>query len=155
MKFEKLVKSLGVHGVIHERANGERWINGLTVTMRIPDIVTGVMAKAITEMPGGIEKLIKYEMTAVPCELFRAYMPAGDSGIRDCIRIFKSSDEQYECGIRNNDYALIEKSDVVEMYIDTNDDTFEEEPKAVLIKRFVSDIKDPELVGVIFPYRWD
>lgn len=113
MKFEKLVKSLGVHGIIHERANGERWINGLTVTMKIPDVVKGVMAKAITEMPDGIEKLNNYEMTSVPCELYRAYMPAGDSGIKDCIRIFISADGRFECGIRNNDYALIEKSDVV------------------------------------------
>ena len=57
MKFEKLIKSLGVHGVIHERANGERWINGLTVTMKIPEMVKGVMAKAITEMPNGIDTL--------------------------------------------------------------------------------------------------
>lgn len=41
------------------------------------------------------------------------------------------------------------------MYIDVNDDTFEEEPKALLIKRFVSDIKDPELVGLILPKKLD
>lgn len=155
MKFEKLVKSLGVYGVIHERENGERWINGLTVTMKIPENVKGVMAKAIVQMPEAIEECIKYEHTSVPCELFRAYMPNGDSGIKDCVRIFKSQDNRFECGIRNGDYALIEKSDVVEMYIGTNNETFEEEPKALLIKRYTTDIKDPELVGVIFLYKWD
>lgn len=155
MKFEKFVKSLGVHGVIHERPNGERWISGAWESMKIPENVTGIMAKAISNMPVTIEDYINYEHSAVPCELFRAYMPAGDSAIKDCIRIFKTQDNQFECGIRNNDYTLIEKSDVVEMYIGVNNDTFEEEPKALLIKRFVADISDPELVGLILPYKWE
>ncbi len=155
MKFEKFVKSLGVNGVIHERKNGERWISGLWETMKIPENVKGVMAKAIDEMPVTIEEYINYEHAAIPCNLYRALMPDGDSGIKDCIRIFKSEGERFECGIRNNDFALIEKSDVVEMYIGTNNDTFEEEPKAILIKRFTTDIKEPELVGLILPYKWD
>ena len=109
----------------------------------------------IAEMPDVIEEYIKYELSAVPCELFRAYMPEADSAIKDCIRVFKTQDNQYECGIRNNDFALIEKSDVVEMYIGTNSDTFESEPKVLLIKRFTTDIKDPELVGLILPHKFD
>lgn len=155
MKFEKFVKSLGVHGVIHEGTNGERWISGMWETLKIPENVKGVMAKAIVGMPSAIEEYINYEHAAIPCNLFRAYMPEGDSAIKDCIRIFKSEDNQYECGIRNNDFALIEKSDLVEMFIGQNDEDFEEEPKAILIKRYTTDIKEPELVGIILPYKWD
>ncbi|MEN6618157.1 MAG: hypothetical protein ABFC28_01435 [Rikenellaceae bacterium] len=155
MKFEKFVKSLGVHGVIHERKNGERWINGLTAIMKIPDIVTGVMAKAITEMPEALEDYVNYEQAGIPCYLAKAIMPSGDSGIKDCVRIFKSEDGRFECGIRNIDFALIEKSDQVEMYIGTNTDTFEEEVKALLIKRFTTDIKDPDLVGLVMPYHFE
>ncbi|WP_333657016.1 hypothetical protein [Tissierella praeacuta] len=155
MKFEKFVKSLGVNGVIHERKNGDRWISGFSASMKIPENVKGVMGKVIAEMPDVIEEYIKYELSAVPCELFRAYMPEADSAIKDCIRVFKTQDNQYECGIRNNDFALIEKSDVVEMYIGTNSDTFESEPKVLLIKRFTTDIKDPELVGLILPHKFD
>lgn len=155
MKFEKFVKSLGVNGVIHERKNGERWISGMWEMMKVPENVKGVMAKAIVSMPDTFEDYINYEHVSVPCYLLKALMPYGDSGIKDCIRVFKTEDNQYECGIRNNDFALIEKSDVVEMYIGTNNDTFEEEPKAILIKRLTIDIKEPELVGLILPYKWD
>lgn len=155
MKFEKFVKSLGVNGVIHERTNDERWISGMWETMKIPENVKGVMAKTIVEMPVSIEEYINYEHTAVPCELYEAIMPEGDSGIKDCIRVFKTEDKQYECGIRNNDFALIEKSDVVEMYIGTDPETFDYVPKALLIKRYTTDIKDPELVGLILPYKWE
>lgn len=155
MKFEKFVKSLGVHGVIHERKNGERWITGMWETMKIPENVNGVMAKAIVEMPERVEDYINYEHTGTPCELNRAFMPQGDSAIKDCVRIFVTTDNKFECGIRNNDYALIEKSDVVEMFIGQNDETFEDEPQALLIKRFVTDVKEPDLVGIILPYKWE
>lgn len=155
MKFEKHVKNLGVHGVIQERSNGERWISGNWSTLKVPENVSGFMAKAIVDMPRTIEDYINYEHTGVSCELHRALMPAGDSGIKDCIRMFLSETGEYECGIRNNDFALIEKSDVVEMYIGQNNETFEDEPKALLIKRFVADIREPELVGVILIYRFE
>jgi hypothetical protein len=41
------------------------------------------------------------------------------------------------------------------MYIGTNNETFDYEPKALLVKRYTTDIKDPELVGLILPYKWD
>jgi len=154
MKFEKHVKNLGVHGVIHERSNGERWITGYRVSIKIPEAITGVMAKAIVEMPEAFNDYIQYEHTGIPCFLLKAILPEGDSGIKDCIRIFKSEDSRFECGIRNNDFALIEKSDLVEMYIGDNSDTFEEEVKALLIKRFSAN-NDTELVGLILPFKFE
>lgn len=155
MKFEKFVKSLGVNGVIHERKNEDRWISGFSVSMKIPENVQGIMGKVIAEMPAVMEEYINFEHSSVPCELYKAYMPEADSGIKDCIRIFRTADNQHECGVRNNDFALIEKSDVVEMYIGTNPDTFDYEPKALLIKRFAPDKKEDELVGLILPYKFD
>lgn len=152
MKFEKFVKSLGLNGVIHERGNGERWITGNTVTMKIPEAVKGVMAKSIAVMPATFEEYVNYEYTGIPSNLSRAIMPTGDAAIKDCIRVFTSENGMYECGINNNDFALIEKSDVVEMYISTNKKTYDYEPKGLLIKKYVSNEKDPELVGFILKH---
>lgn len=154
MKFEKFVKSLGSNGVIYKRTNGEQWLASEAVFMRIPDNVRSVTATDIFDMPEGIEKIILSELSGDPCELHNAVMPFANAGIKDCIRIFATQNAITKIAIRNNDYALIERGDIVEILSKYDFENEENVAKALLIKRYTA-VDDSELVGVIFPIDCD
>ena len=101
MKFQKFVKSIGTEGVVYVRSNGERWLAAQDVFMKIPEDIQSITAKAITEMPEGIENIIKCDCFSDPCELYKAIMPYADGTIKDCVRIFATENHQCEIAISN------------------------------------------------------
>lgn len=152
MKFQKFVKSLGSNGIIFVRKNEERWLASTSAFMKIPENIRSITASDIVPMPEAIESVINYEAFTDPCELHKAIMPYASAGIKDCIRIFATENAIATIAVRNNDYALIERGDLVEMYVKTNVEDETSEGKALVVKeRSIIPDEEPELVGIVFP----
>lgn len=141
MKFKKFVKSLGADGILYVRENGERWLSSGSIFMKVPEDIRTVTACDSAEMLSLVENIINYDSFTQPCMLVEAVMPVPDGVIKDCVRIFATENGIYKTAISNDGYALIERGDMVEMYVD-------EKISAVVIKRPV-DLVDEEIVGVI------
>lgn len=149
MKFKKFMKSLDGDGVI--QINGEdKYLASTSVVMKIPDNITGVLAELMTVMPIPIVDIINKADGSDPCYLIKAVMPHGDSPIKECIRVFYTENGKVKLPISNDDYALIERGDVVEMIVEYDEDDEEFAPVALAIKRSYPGQPD-ELVGIIFP----
>lgn len=150
MKFEKFVKQLGGAGVIQTRDDGSKWLASFSALLRIPDDMNGVIAESITVMPPNIDKVIRKELSGAEAALIKAIMPTGDAAIKDCIRVYATSDGQ-KVPICNDDYSLIDpKHDVVEVLSEYDLDTEKLRPTALLVKEYVN-LEDTRLIGVIFP----
>lgn len=95
-------------------------------------------------------------MANEPCELHKAVMPFPGGAIKDCIRVYATENALRKVAIRNNDFSLIEKTDIPECNSGFNNETEDYESKGLVIKRpsFISG-EEPELVGVIFPAECD
>lgn len=154
MKFQKFVKSIGTDGIVYVRENGERWLAAKDVFMKIPDDIQSITAKAVTEMPEGIEAIINADLMTDPCSLFKAIMPCADGVIKDCVRIYATENNQCEIAISNSAYSLIERKDVVELYSKFNSNTGCSDAKALFVKRFPIG-EDEETIGMIFPTDWE
>lgn len=141
MKFKKFVKSLGADGILYVRKNGERWLSSGSIFMKVPEDIRTVTACDSAEMLSLVENIINYDSFTQPCMLVEAVMPVPDGVIKDCVRIFATENGIDKTAISNDGYALIERGDMVEMYVD-------EKISAVVIKRPV-DLVDEEIVGVI------
>ena len=141
MKFKKFVKSLGADGVLYVRNNGDRWLSSGSIFMKVPEDIRTVTACDSAEMLSLVENIINYDSFTQPCMLVEAVMPGPDGVIKDCVRIFATENGIDKTAISNDGYALIERGDMVEMYVD-------EKISAVVIKRPV-DLVDEEIVGVI------
>lgn len=141
MKFKKFVKSLGADGILYVRENGERWLSSGSIFMKVPEDIRTVTACDSAEMLSLVENIINYDSFTQPCMLVEAVMPVPDGVIKDCVRIFAIENGIDKTAISNDGYALIERGDMVEMYVD-------EKISAVVIKRPV-DLVDEEIVGVI------
>ena len=141
MKFKKFVKSLGAGGILYVRENGERWLSSGSIFMKVPEDIRTVTACDSAEMLSLVENIINYDSFTQPCMLVEAVMPVPDGVIKDCVRIFATENGIDKTAISNDGYALIERGDMVEMYVD-------EKISAVVIKRPV-DLVDEEIVGVI------
>lgn len=157
MKFEKFVKSLASSGVIYNQQIGDlpindRWLASPSVFMKIPVTVKSVTAAAIQEMPKAISKMIGQIGHTEYAELTEAIMPFPDGGIKDCIRVFKTKDGTISIKISNDDWSLIEKSDLCEILYAYDLDTNSTVAKALLVKQYpeLPDDED-ELIGIIFP----
>lgn len=152
MKFQKFVKSIGSNGMIFVRKNNDRWLASNRVFMKIPDTIRSITANDVVPMPDSIESIINYEAFTDPCELHEALMPFASAAIKDCIRVFATENALNKISICNNDYALIERGDVVEVYIKTNVEDDVSIAKALVVKeRLALPDAEPELVGIIFP----
>lgn len=141
MKFKKFVKSLGADGILYVRENGDRWLSSGSIFMKVPEDIHTVTACDSTSMLSFIENIINYDSFSQPCELVEAVMPVADGVIKDCVRIFATENGIDKTAICNDGYALIERGDIVEMFVD-------EKISALVIKRPV-DLVDEEIVGVI------
>lgn len=152
MKFEKFVKSLASTGIIYNRGEFERWLASPSVFMLIPLTVRSITAAAIQEMPKPIDKMIEQIGHTEYAELSEAIMPFPDGGIKDCVRVFKTKTGDISVKISNDDWSLIEKSDLCEILYAYDIDTNTTVGKALLVKRY-PDLPDDEdeLVGIIFP----
>lgn len=157
MKFEKFVKTLASSGVIYQRGVedlpfADRWLASPTAMMLIPTTVKSVTAAAIQNMPTAISKMIDQIGHTEYAELTEAIMPYPDGKIKDCIRVFKTKDGTISLKISNDDWSLIEKSDLCEILYAYDIDTNTSVGKALLVKRYPKlPDDDDELVGIIFP----
>lgn len=150
MKFQKFVKSIGTKGIVYVRKNGERWLASQDVFMKIPNDIQSITASEVKEMPDTIESIINSDYFTAPCELHDAIMTCADGAIKDCVRIYATQNALCKIPISNSAYSLIERKDVVEMYIKFDSDTEEQVAKALFVKRFPVG-EDEETIGVIFP----
>lgn len=141
MKFKKFVKSLGADGVLYVRNNGDRWLSSGSIFVKVPGDIRTVTACDSADMPSMIEDIINYDTFSQPCELVGAVMPVADGVIKDCVRIFATKNGSDKTAICNDGYALIERGDIVETFVD-------EKNSALVIKRPVN-IVGEEIVGVI------
>lgn len=141
MKFKKFVKSLGADGILYVRENGDRWLSSGSIFMKVPENIRTVTACDSASMLPLIENIINYDTFSQPCELVEAVMPVADGVIKDCVRIFAIKNGIDKTAICNDGYALIERGDIVEMFVD-------EKISALVIKRPVGLVNE-EIVGVI------
>lgn len=156
MKFQKFVKSIGSNGTVFVRKNEEKWLASASVFMKIPENIRSITANEIIPMPDFIENIINYELFADPCELHKAIMPFANGNIKDCVRMFATENDLNKISISNNDYMLIERKDLVEMYVKTDITSGVSESKALIVKNPPTLLNDdPELIGIIFPVDYD
>ena len=156
MKFEKFVKSLASMGTIYERENGDRWLASPTVFMLIPPNTKSITGVGIYPMPESIEKMIYQLGHMDEAKLFKAVMPFPDGAIKDCLRVYQTLDGSIRCTIANDDWSLIEKSDLTYIKYAYDLDENKNVAKALLVKVYpqMPDDED-ELVGIIFPDNTD
>lgn len=156
MKFEKFVKSLASTGTIYERTNGDRWLASPSAFMLIPPNTKSITGVGICPMPENIEKMIYQVGHADEATLVEAIMPLPDGGIKDCLRVYQTADGSIRCVIANDDWSLIEKSDMTQIKYAYDLDANRNVAKALLVKVYpqLPDDED-ELVGIIFPDNTD
>jgi hypothetical protein len=120
MKFEKFLKSIGVHGHVYVRANGDKWLIGNGVGMMVPAGFKPFLGGTTVPDKTGeiVEAIVRSDCDEI-VRLTRAELPA-DGKASDIVRVFAS---QYnEIKIYNCDFGLIEKSDVNLSYLEIEDD---------------------------------
>ena len=155
MKFQKFVKSIGSDGIVYVRKNEERWLASGMVYVKIPDKIKSITTRDILPVPEAVEKIINYDSFTDPCMLHKTIMPEADGAIKDCIRVFATENAQNKVAISNPDYTLLERKDVIEMYVKVDAETESSEGKALVIKEYVSALEDPVTVGIIFPTEYE
>lgn len=155
MKFQKFVKSLGSDGIVYNRKNGEHWLASERVFMKIPEDIHSVTCADITDMPDFAENIINYDSFTDPCDLRKAVMPYADGVIKDCVRIYATENALNTVAIDNSSYALIERKDIVEMFVKYDAENETSEGKALVIKRPKNFSSDEEVVGLIFPTDYE
>lgn len=147
MKFEKFLKGCGTHGLIVKRENGDKWLICDGVGMKVPAGVVNLLgAGEVAEKTREIVEAIVTADTDEKVQLTEAYLPA-DGKASDIIRIFGDSYNRPWVRIRNADFGLLEKSDVLLAYLEIEDvdDDFNE-----FITRYLL-VLDPteEVIGFI------
>lgn len=156
MRFKKFVKTLASTGTIYERANGDRWLASTTVFMRIPVNTKSITGVGIYPMPDNIEKMIYQIGHTEEAVLVEAIMPIPNGGIKDCLRVFETCNSTIQCIISNDDWSLIEKSDMPYIKYSYDLDENRYVAKALLVKTYpVVPGDEDELVGIIFPDNTD
>lgn len=157
MKFQKFVKALGSDGIVYNRKNGERWLASDKVFMKIPEDIRSVTCTEVADMPEFVGNIINYDSFTDPCDLHKAVMPYADGVIKDCVRIYATEGAQNKVAIDNSAYALIERKDIVEMFVKFNAEEETSEGKALVIKRPAkfSSAEDEEVLGLIFPTDYE
>ena len=121
MKFEKFLKSIGVHGHVYVRANGDKWLIGNGVGMMVPAGFKPFLGGTTVPDKTGevVEAIIRSECDDI-LKLTRAELPA-DGKAADIKRVFTTSGLD-EVKIYNCDFGLLEKADVNLAYLEIEDD---------------------------------
>ena len=134
MKFEKFLKSVGTHGQVYERENGDKWLICAGVGMKIPVGVCNLLGTgAVTDkVKMLVEGLIHADIDDTVA-LSRAELPA-DGKASDIVRVF-SDGLDLEVGICNAAFGLLEKSDrrLCEVEVEAEDTGYEDGAKFLLI----------------------
>ena len=152
MKFEKFVKQLASSGTIYEDDNGDRWLASPTVYAKIPELTRSVTATKIEDAPPWFNTLKAKVGYTTGARLTRAIMPYGDGKIADCLRVYSGEERDISMTISNDDYGLLEKTDILEIAYkyDVREDSIE--PVALMVKQYPKRSNDfVELVGIILP----
>lgn len=144
MKFEKFLKSTGIHGQIFTRDNGDRWLICAGVGMKVPVGVVNLMGSG--EVPEKIKTLVNGLVKADiddKVHLTRVTV-SKDGKASDIVRVF-GDDLDIEVGIYNADFGLLEKADVniAEVEIEESGDELLDGKYLVILDR------DDEVVGFI------
>lgn len=127
MKFEKFLKGCGTHGFVVNRENGDKWLVCGGVGMKIPTGVVNLLgAGEVSEKARKILETIVKADTDDRVQLSAAYLPA-DGKASDIVRIFGDAYNDNEIGIRNADFGLLEKRDVLLAYLEIEDDDIEDD----------------------------
>lgn len=122
MKFEKFLKGCGTHGQIVKRENGDKWLICGGVGMKVPAGVVNLLgAGEVSEQTREIVEAIITADTDERIQLTGAYLPA-DGKASDIVRVF--GDGYNRVRIRNAEFGLLERSDVVLAYLEIEDDDF-------------------------------
>lgn len=142
MKFEKFLKRCGTHGQIVNRNNGDKWLICDGVGMLVPAGVENLLGSGeVGEKTRRIVEALVYADTDDKVELSAAFIPAAGKP-RDIVRIFGDDALDTEVGICNEDYGLLEKSDVRLAEVELEDDEH--------IGRFLLVLdRDDEVIGFI------
>ena len=145
MKFEKFLKGCGTHGQIVKRDNGDKWLVCGGVGMKVPTGVVNLLgAGEVSEKTREIVEAIVTADTDEKIQLTEATLPA-DGKASDIVRVF--SDGYNRVRIRNADFGLLERADVILAYLEIiqEDDDLNE-----LISRYLL-VLDPaeEVIGFI------
>lgn len=148
MKFEKFLKSVGTHGQIYTRDNGDRWLICGGVGMMIPLGVDNLLGSG--EVSNKVKTIVEALITADTddkVELNKAFIPA-DGKASDIVRIF-SDGFDLEIGISNANFGLLEKSDInlAEVEIEGYDELID--AKFLLILN-----QNDEVIGFIKEYLY-
>lgn len=156
LNFSKFAKSLAPDGGAIYEHDGQRWLASETALMRIPWNVRWTTGYSNTEMPEAITKVVDEIGCTQEATLTKAIMTIPDGTIRDCIRLYQTEDRTMTLPVRNDDWTLIQRSDLCEILYTYDIDTMMTKPKALLIKRYPElPDGDNELIGVIFPISED
>lgn len=134
MKFEKFLKRCGTHGLIVKRTNGDKWLICDGVGMKVPPGVVNLLgAGEVSEETREIVEAIVTADTDDRVELREAYLLAADGKASDIVRIF--GDDLYDETVRisNDDFGLLEKSDVLLAYLRIEDDEDPERNADILL----------------------
>jgi hypothetical protein len=145
MKFEKFLKSVGTHGQIYTRNNGDRWLICGGVGMKIPLGVENLLGsgEVSEKVKNLIEGLIHTDIDD-KVALTRAEISA-DGKASDIIRVF-GDNLDIEIGIVNAAFGLLEKGDqnLAEVEVEAEDNEYLNETKFLLILD-----RDDEVIGFI------
>ena len=124
MKFEKFLKRCGTHGQIVKRENGDKWLICGGVGMIVPEGVVNLLgAGDVGEKTREIVEAIVTADTDEKVILTEATLPA-DGKASDILRVF--SDGYNRIKIRNADFGLLERKDVLLAYLEIVDDETED-----------------------------
>ena len=136
MKFEKFLKSVGTHGQIYTRDNGDRWLICNGVGMIIPVGVDNLLGsgEVSEKVKTTVEALITADVDD-KVELIKATIKA-DGKPKDIIRVFGNPFEKDDptVSITNADFGLLEKGDVniAEVEIENKDEFFDDKYLCIL-----------------------
>ncbi len=141
MKFEKFLKSVGTHGQIYTRDNGDRWLICNGVGMIIPVGVDNLLGSG--EVSEKVKTIVEALITADvddKVELIKATLPA-DGKAKDIIRVFGDPIDNANptVSISNANFGLLEKADVNIAYVEVESDDFFDD-KYLLILDFNDDV---------------
>lgn len=121
MKFEKFLKSVGTHGQIFTRDNGDRWLICGGIGMKIPVGVENLLGSGeVSEKAKALIEGLIYADTDDKVTLARATVKK-DGKANDIVRIFEDGLD-IEVGISNAAFGLLEKSDVNLAEVEVEDD---------------------------------
>lgn len=88
MKFEKFLKSVGTHGQVIERNNGDKWLICDNVGMKIPDGVDNLIGSAKVEGDEIFYLILRADTSDDVLTLKRAVLNEADGKTNDIIRVF-------------------------------------------------------------------